>query len=719
MTERRTDTSSSAGSKTAEQLRDAGAGNAVHVRLAHEVAIITVDSPPVNALGARVRLQLLNALETALLDDQALGVVIEGAHRRFIAGADMREFGQARAGPSIGRICACLDGSAKPVVASMEGAVLGGGLELALACHGRVAAPDARLGLPEVTLGLMAAAGGNQRLPRVIGVGPALDLIISGAPVSGREALRIGLVDEVGSPPLERALELARTWARSGQPLPRSCLPWDGIGQSDAAEAAIAAARATAARRWPRRLAPAAAIDSVAAGLTTPFDEAVQRDSAIFRQMESSDESRALRYAFFAERRARKVPDIPRHAPGELCSVAIVGLGTMGSGIAARCAMSGLSVTVADASPADLEAGLGRVRDILDSAATRGKLSTDERDRAEQRIDPVPDLSGIGEVDLVIEAVFEDRAAKLDLFCRLGRVLPPGTVLATNTSSLSVAELATVSGRPEMVIGLHFFSPAHVMRLVEIVRTKESAPGAIARGIALAERIGKVGVLVGDCHEFAANRTRRPMIREAHFLVEDGAWPQDVDRVLRSFGMPMGVFEVADLSGLDVGARIRRENRRSGTGTQRYPHLADRLVEIGRLGRKNGLGWYRYTAAGAPEADPEMQRVIDDYARQAGITRRPISDEEIEQRCLFGCINEAARVLEEGIVLRPSDIDVMWLLGFGFPREKGGLLHHADRLGASAIGDACRRFSETDGERWRLSPLLERMADENGRFLPD
>jgi len=718
MAERQSPTSSDA-ARSAPRLSETDpAGNGVRVRRSGNVAVITVDAPPVNALGAHIRVRLLEALEAILLDEAVAAVVIEGANHRFIAGADMREFGKARSGPSIGTICSRLDDSTKPVIAAMEGPVLGGGLELALACHGRVAAPDATLGLPEVTLGLMAAAGGNQRLPRVIGIGPALDLITSGAPVSGTEALGIGLVDAVGSPPMDQALEHARSLARSGQ-LPRSCQPWAGMGLSAAAAESIAAARANAARRWPRRSAPAAAIDSVIAGLTTPFDEAVRRDNQIFRQMEGSDESRALRYAFFAERQARKIPGIPRQAPGELRSIAIVGLGTMGSGIAARCAMAGLAATVMDASPAALEAGLGRIGEILDGAAARGKLTADERDRATRLIAPVADVTGIGDVDLVIEAVFEDRAAKLALFRRLGEALPPGVVLATNTSSLSVAELADGSGRPESVIGLHFFSPAHIMRLVEIVRTTQSAPDTIARGMALAERIGKVGVLVGDCHEFAANRTRRPMIREALFLVEDGAWPQDVDRVLKSFGMSMGVFEVADLSGLDVGARIRRESQHVGAGSGRYPHLADHLVDLGRLGRKNGLGWYRYAADGAPEVDPEVASIIEIYARKAGITRRRISDEEIEQRCLFGCINEAARVLAEGMVLRPSDIDVMWLLGFGFPREKGGLLYHADRLGASGIHEACRRFSETDGEHWQPSPLLERMAAENGRFLPD
>ncbi len=683
------------------------------------VAVIAVDNPPVNALGHAVREGIIARLDQAAADDAVDAIVLMGAGRTFPAGADIREFDQPTREPHLIVVIDHMDGIAKPIVAALHGTALGGGLELALGCHFRVAAPGARVGLPEIGLGIFPGAAGTQRLPRVAGLDHALELIVTGTPIGMDTAKAYGIVDEIVAGDLRAgAVAFAEKIVAEGTPRRISSEPRAGIGSEAEFAETIAKYRDLANRRHRGQESPHAAIDSVVDGLRMPYDAAMAADRTRFEGCKNSDQSKALRYAFFAEREAAKIPDIGREiASREITRAGVIGAGTMGRGIAISLADSGIPVTIVEANGDALDAGMNEILKLYDAMVARGRLDEAEKDRRLERISGSVDLSALGDADLVIEAAFEDLVVKKDIFARLDKAAKAGAILATNTSYMDIDAIAAETGRPADVIGLHYFAPANVMRLLEVVQGAASAPDAVATGMALAKRTGKVGVVARVCHGFIANRSRLPMVREATFLVEEGAAPAQVDAVLTGLGMPMGPLAVSDLSGLDVSWRMRQSLAHQRDPHARYMHLADRMCELERFGLKAGRGWYAYDEGGrTPIPDPDVEAIAAEVAREQGIVRRDISDGEIRERCLYAAINEGAKILDEGIAARASDIDVMWLYGFAFPRWRGGIMYMADAIGLAEVHARVAAFHESQGKLWAPSPLLERLAAEGGHF---
>jgi len=682
------------------------------------VALLALANPPVNALSRALCGGIMDGFRRASADDAVHAIVVIGRGRGFCAGADISEFGAPPPPPgavNLRHLIAAFDGSTKPMIAAIHGNALGGGLELALACHWRVAVPDARLGLPEVKIGLLAGAGGTLRLPRLIGVEPALRLMISGDPITGAAAATLGLVDELADGDLaagavgfaERILADGRTLRRVRDIVPPTVAPDFFAGYR-------AALRKTA-RGFE---APFLSVDAVEAGLALPFDQAAAREEAVFVKQLSAPQAKALIHSFFAERKAASIPDVPPDTPArKIGRAAVIGAGTMGGGIAMCFANAGIPVILMDSAPAGLERGLATIRSNYARTVERGRLSEADRAARLALITPAHDYDALGEPDIVIEAAFEEMAVKRAVFETLDRACPPATILATNTSTLDVDAIAGATRRPEQVIGTHFFSPANVMRLIEVVRGKATSKDVIATTMKLVRDLKKVGVLVGVCEGFVGNRMLRGYLREADFLVEEGALPQQVDAVITGFGFPMGPFAMADLAGLDVGWRIRKGKAAARPNHLRYSPIADRLCEQGRFGQKTGAGWYRYEKGErTPQPDPAVEALILATASQLGIARRAIEDSEILERCLYPLINEGAKILEEGLALRAGDIDVIWLNGYGFPAYRGGPMHYADSVGAKVIYDAVRRYEAVHGEWWRPARLLERLAQDGGRF---
>lgn len=683
------------------------------------VAILPIDNPPVNALGIGVREGLMRQLDRAAADDAVDAIVIIGVGRTFPAGADIREFDQPTREPHLIAVVDRFDTIEKPVVAAIHGTALGGGLELALGCHFRVASPGARMGTPEVNLGIFPGAAGTQRLPRVAGLDHALELIVLGKPIGAQKARDYGIVDAVIEGDLRAgAVAFAEKVLADGTPRRISSEPRAGIGSPDDHAETIAKYRDLANHRMRGQESPHQAIDSVIDGMTMAYPDAVQADRRRFETCKNSDQSRALRYAFFAEREASKIPDIGKDvAPRPVASAGVIGAGTMGRGIAVSLADSGLPVTVAETSQEALETGLAEIAKLYDGMVRRGRIDEAEKDRRLARITGAVGFDALGAADLVIEAAFEDLDVKKQIFAELDAVAKPGAVLATNTSYMDIDAIAAVTRRPADVIGLHYFVPANAMRLLEVVRPAEAAPDAIATGMALAKMTGKIGVLARVCHGFIANRSRLPLVREATFLVEEGASPAQVDAVLTGLGMPMGPLAVSDLSGLDVSWRMRQSLAADRDPEERYMHLADRMCEQGRFGIKAGKGWYRYEDGGrTPIPDPETEAIAIAVAREHGTQRRVISDDEIRERCLYAAINEGAKILDEGIAARASDIDVMWLYGFAYPRWRGGIMYTADEIGLGKIHGRVQEFHAAHGKLWAPSPLLARLAAEGGFF---
>jgi 3-hydroxyacyl-CoA dehydrogenase len=680
-----------------------------------EIGVITVANPPVNALSQPVRAGLKAAVEAGLADPgvQAMVLICDGA--TFIAGADIREFGKPLAEPSLVPVIDAMERAAKPIVAAIHGTALGGGLEVALGCHYRVAVPGARVGLPEVNLGLLPGAGGTQRLPRLVGVEKALELMVQGSHVPAAEALRLGILDELIEGDLRAgALAFARRVLAENRGVKRA----SELPVAPVAADFFANYEAGIARRMRGFKAPFHIIKAVEAAATLPFAEGMQRESALFQELMSSSESRAQRHVFFAEREVARVPGLPRDTPRrEIRQVAVIGAGTMGGGIAMNFANAGIPVTVLEISREALDRGLGVVRRNYEATASKGRISTAEVERRMGLIRPTTEYADLADADLVIEAVFENMEVKKEVFRKLDAVCKPGAILATNTSTLDVDEIASVTGRPQDVIGMHFFSPANVMRLLENVRGKATADEVIATVMDLSRRIGKIGVLVGVCDGFVGNRMLHQRNREAMFLVEEGAKPEQVDRVLYDFGFPMGPFAMSDMAGLDVGYRVREERRKAGKVEPRESHWVDRIVELGRHGQKTGAGIYRYQDGRTPLPDPEIERLIERCAREAGIERRAIGDQEILERCLYPMVNEGAKILEEGIAARPLDIDIIWINGYGFPAYRGGPMFWADQIGLRNIVAAYRRYAERFGAHyWTPAPLLERLANAGKGF---
>ena len=680
----------------------------VDLRREGGIAVVTVDNPPVNALKHEVRAGLAEALAQARDDGAVKAVVVACAGRTFFAGADITEFGKPPQAPSLHEVIAAIEAMPKPVVAALHGTALGGGFELALACHFRVAIPEARVGLPEVKLGLLPGAGGTQRLPRLVGPEKALQMIVTGEPIGAAEARADGIIDEIVEGDLTTAsIDFARRVVREGRPL-RLVRDREekliGEGFADAAEALT--------RRLRGREAPAACVEAVRNAIVLPFDEGLRRESELFRKLVAGDQSKAQRHIFFAEREAARVPGVPEGTkPRPVASGAVIGAGTMGGGIAMCFANAGIPVTVVETGRDLLQKGLDRVAANYRTTMSRGGLTADEMERRIGLITGVTELEAAGSADVVIEAVFEEMDLKKRVFSDLDRLAKPNALLTTNTSTLDVDEIARATKRPQDVLGTHFFSPANVMRLLEIVRGAATSPDALATAVALGRRIGKVPVTVGVCYGFVGNRMLARRSVETERLLLEGALPQEVDAAVAAFGFPMGPFAMADMAGLDVGWRIRK-----GRGERN--EIEDALCEAGHYGQKTGKGYFRYEARSrTPLPDPEVEKIILETSSRLGINRRPIGGEEIVERMILPMINEGARILDEGIAARPGDIDVIWVYGYGWPVWRGGPMYYADGLGLAHIRDRLTFYADRSrDETLRPAPLLARLAAEGRGF---
>jgi len=680
----------------------------VDLRREGDIAVVTADNPPVNALKHQVRAGLAEALHQTRDDPAIKAVVIACAGRTFFAGADITEFGKPPQAPGLGEVIAAIEAMPKPVIAALHGTALGGGFELALACHFRVAVAGARVGLPEVKLGLLPGAGGTQRLPRLIGPEKALKMIVTGDPIEASEALADGIVDEIVDGDLTTGtIAFARSVAAENRPLRLVRDREDKLsaeGFADAAEALT--------RRLRGREAPAACVEAVRNAIVLPFEEGLKREGELFRKLVTGDQSKAQRHVFFAEREAARVPGIPEGTkPRPIASGAVIGAGTMGGGIAMCFANAGIPVTIVETGRDLLQKGLDRVAANYRATVARGGLGADEMERRIALIKGVTELDAVGAADFVIEAVFEEMQLKKRVFADLDRVAKANAVLATNTSTLDVDEIARATSRPRDVLGTHFFSPANVMRLLEIVRGAATSPDALVTAVTLGRYLGKVPVTVGVCYGFVGNRMLARRSVEAERLLLEGALPQEVDAAVTGFGFPMGPFAMADMAGLDVGWRIRK-----GRGERN--EIEDALCEAGHFGQKTGKGYFRYDAGSrAPVPDPEVERTILDASSRAGITRRAITQEEIVERMIFPMINEGACILEEGIAARPGDIDVIWVYGYGWPVWRGGPMYYADRLGLAHLRDRLTIYAERSGdETLRPATRISRLAAEGRGF---
>jgi len=686
-----------------------------------DVAIITINNPPVNALSPGVARGIAQAIEQVSNDDAIKAVVLIGSGRTFIAGADIKEFGKITSGKTqrgagLLPLLLQIEDVRKPVVVAIHGSAFGGGLELAMAGHYRVAALNAQLGQPEVKLGIIPGAGGTQRLPRLVGVAKAIEMCAEGNPINAQEALKLGLVDRlIEDDLLAGALDFSREIA--GKPALKTRERNDKLGIPEQNPSLFVAARERSRTKQRGMMSPLAAIDAVEATTRLSFEEGCQLERKLFDDCLFSDQSKALIHAFFGEREVAKIPDIPKEtALLPVNSVAVAGAGTMGGGIAMVFANAGFPVLLKEADQAALDRGLATIQKNYQSSVKRGRLTQQFVDERLQLIKPTLSYDDFGKVDMVVEAVFEGMALKKDVFGQLDRVCRPGAILASNTSTLDIDEIALATSRPGAVIGTHFFSPANIMRLLEIVRGKSSSKEVIATCMQLSKKLGKVGVLVGNCRGFVGNRMFGPYRREAQFLVEEGASIEAVDKALFDFGMAMGPMATGDLAGLDVGWRIRKEYRHLEKPGVRQPFAEDRLCELGRYGQKTSAGWYKYDENRRPILDPEVNEMVRRWAREAGIAQRKLSSEEIVDRCIYALVNEGARILEEGIVWRAVDIDIIYLNGYGFPAYRGGPMWYADTVGLDKVYRRISEFHQQHGELWEPAPGLKRLAEEGKTF---
>jgi 3-hydroxyacyl-CoA dehydrogenase len=682
-----------------------GMSELVSMRTDGNVAVITIDNPPVNAMKHDVRAGLLDLVSRAAGDPAISAVVIACAGRTFVAGADITEFGKPPRQPTAIAVIEAIEACPKPVIAALHGTPLGGGLELALGCHFRVAAPATRLGLPEIKLGIIPGAGGTQRLPRLVGMEKAMAMILSGEPIPAREARDAGLVDEIIEGDLMAG---AIGFARAAVAEKRALVLVRNRDEKLASARDVAAFDAAAAnyiKRAKGQKAPLAAVAALRAAITLPVADALKYERDSFLELVAGDQSKAQRHIFFAEREAAKVPDIAGVKAHDIRRAAVIGAGTMGGGIAMCFANAGIPVTVVETGAEALSRGLDTVTRNYRNTAARGGLGTQEMEARIARITGTTDLAAVAEADIVVEAVFEDIGVKQDVFGRLDRIVKAGAVIASNTSYLDIDALARSTARPQAVLGMHFFSPANVMRLLEVVRGAATSAETLATAIAVGRKLGKVPAVVGVCHGFVGNRMLRLRSIEAERLLLEGALPQDVDGALTDFGFPMGPFAMADLAGLDVGWRMRKAQGLSAP-------IADQLCERDRYGQKTSRGFYLYEPGSrTPKPDPEVEQLIVDTAAQRGITRGALSKDTMVERLLFPMINEGARILHEGIAQRPGDIDVIWVYGYGFPVYRGGPMHYADSIGLAYIRDRLTAFADkTCDERHRPAPLLEELA---------
>jgi 3-hydroxyacyl-CoA dehydrogenase len=687
----------------------------------NDIAVITINNPPVNALSPGVPEGIAEAMAQIDQDASVKAAVLIGGGKTFIAGADIKEFGKITSGnnqrgvglaPVLQRIEDCT----KPVVMAIHGTAFGGGLEVAMAGHYRVASPDAQVGQPEVKLGIIPGAAGTQRLPRLAGVAKAVEMCADGNPVKAKDALATGIVDRlIEGDLLTGALAFAREIA--GKAAPKTRDRNEKLGTPEQNAPIFAAARDAARKKARGLMAPQAAIDAVEAATKLPFDEGVEAERKLFVECLFSDQSKAMIHVFFGEREVAKIPDVPKETTIiPVKSAAVVGAGTMGGGIAMNFANAGIPVLLKETDQAALDRGMNTIRKNYDNSVKKGRFTQQQMDDRMKLIKPTLTYDGFGDADMVIEAVFEGMALKKQIFGDLDKLCKPGAILASNTSTLDVDEIASATKRPEAVIGTHFFSPANVMRLLEIVRGKASSKEVIATCMQLSKKIGKIGVLVGNCRGFVGNRMFGPYRREAQFMVEEGASVEAIDAAMYEYGMAMGPLAVGDLAGLDVGWRIRKEFKHLEKPGVRQPLSEDKLCELGRYGQKTGAGWYKYDENRRAIPDPEVARLVAQWAAEAGIKQRQISKEEIVDRLIYALVNEGARILEEGFALRSVDIDIIYLNGYGFPAFRGGPMWYADTVGLKKVYARIQEFHKEHGENWEPAPLLKKLAEEGKSF---
>jgi 3-hydroxyacyl-CoA dehydrogenase len=682
------------------------------------VGVITIDNPPVNAIGPGVPEGIVNALDAAAADPAVRAVVLIGAGRTFIAGADITRIGKPGGAPEIHPVLAKCENSPKPVVVAIHGTALGGGLEIAMACHYRVASPDAQVGQPEVNLGIIPGAEGTQRLPRLAGVARAIEMCVTGAPVKAPEALAAGIVDRiVEGDLLAGAIAFALEMADGGGPWAKTSERGEKLGSAVDNAGLFAAGREQAAKIRRNQTAPLKALGALEAATTLPFVEGCRAERALFVECVAGTQSQAMIHAFLAEREVSKVPGVEKNTEVPAIGEAgIVGAGTMGAGIAMAFANAGIPVRLLDRDQAALDRGMANIRKNYESSMKKGRFSAQVMEQRIASIRPQLTWAGFESADVIIEAVFEDLAIKKGIFAEIDRVAKASCILASNTSSLDIDVLAGVTRRPHRVVGLHFFSPANVMRLLEIVRGKATAPDVLASALAIAKKLKKVGVVVGNCPGFVGNRMLMPYMREAQFLVEEGTTPWAVDRALYDWGMAMGVFAVDDMAGIDVGWRVKQQNRQFQNAGARSPLVLDKLYQMGRYGQKTGSGWFQYDANRQPSPDLEVEKLIETTAQEAGIERRAIDAAETIERSIYAMVNEGARILEEGFALRASDIDTIYLAGYGFPIYRGGPMWYADTVGLAEVYRRVQEFHRRHGELWSPAPLLARLASEGSTF---
>jgi 3-hydroxyacyl-CoA dehydrogenase len=687
----------------------------------NDIAIITVNNPPVNALSPGVPEGISDAIEQIDKDSTVKAAVLIGGGKTFVAGADIKEFGKMTSGktrggipflPLLNRIEDC----SKPVVMAIHGTAFGGGLELAMAGHYRVAAPSAQVGQPEVKLGIIPGAAGTQRLPRLAGVAKAVEMCADGNPIKAKEALSLGIVDKlIDGDLLAGAVAFAREIA--GKPARKTRERNEKLGSAEQNAPIFAAARDAARKKARGLMAPMAAIDAVEAATKLPFDQGVEAERKLFMECLFSDQSKAMIHVFFGVREVAKIPDVPKETPTiPVNTAAVIGAGTMGGGIAMNFANAGIPVLLKETDQAALDRGMNTIRKNYENTMKKGRLTQQQMDDRMKLIKPTLTYDGFESVDMVVEAVFEGMALKKQVFGDLDKICKKGAVLASNTSTLSIDEIASATTRPESVIGTHFFSPANVMRLLEIVRGKATSKEVIATCMQLSKKLGKVGVLVGNCRGFVGNRMFGPYRREAQFLVEEGAGIEAVDKAMYEYGMAMGPLAVGDLAGLDVGWRIRKEFKHLEKPGVRQPLAEDRLCEMGRYGQKTGAGWYKYDENRRAIFDPTVEENVRKWAAEAGVKQHAISKEEIVDRLIYALVNEGARILEEGYALRAVDINIIYLTGYGFPAHRGGPMWYADTVGLKKVYDRICEFHKQHGELWEPAPLLKRLAEEDKGF---
>jgi 3-hydroxyacyl-CoA dehydrogenase len=687
----------------------------------NNIAVITIDNPPVNAMSPGVPEGLAAAIESVNNDGSVKAAVLIGANGSFIAGADINEFPRMVAGEKDPRdgfhpLMLKIENCTKPVVAAIDGNALGGGNETAMACHYRVATAKAKLGQPEVLLGIIPGAAGTQRLPRLVGVSKAIEMCTGGKPVKAAEALELGLLDKIiEGDLLEGAIAFA--CEVGDKPFLKTRNRAEKLGTLEENAPIFAAARDAAKKKFRGQLAPFKAIDAIEAATRLSFEEGSAKEIDYFCDCVFSDQSKALIHVFFAEREVSKIPDVPKDTPTlPVRTVGVVGAGTMGGGIAMVFANAGLPVYLKDADQAALDRGIGMIRKNYEAAVKKGRLTQEDMDKRMALITPTLDWKDFANVDLVEEAVFENLGVKQSVFVELNKVCKPDAILASNTSSLSIDDLASVTTRPEYVIGMHFFVPANIMRLMEIVRGKATGKPVIATVMQLTRKLGKIGVLVGNCKGFVGNRMFDPYLREGQFLAEEGALPEEVDGAINKFGLALGPLALGDMAGLEIGYRIRKASEHEQKPGIRYSFVENNLFEAGRAGLKGGAGWYKYDEKRHAIPDPEVPKMVKQWAEEAGIPQRKIAPEEIVERCIYALINEGARILEEGFALRAGDIDTMYVNGYGFPNYRGGPMWYADTVGLKKVYQRVCEFHKQLGELWEPAPLLKKLAEEGGTF---